>query len=93
MLQPVFYTVTDVTFQYDLAAFMQSRFSSVDLGQDVLAGNILLDHFIDGVDLSGYFGQPPVKILKIHALSHIFISLGLLTESDGISHHTVCSLF
>ena len=44
--------VLDMSFQNHLAAAMQRRFRCVQLGKNILTGNILINHFIDGPHLA-----------------------------------------
>ena len=37
-------TVFDMAFQYNLVGLIECRFCGIDLGQDVLAGNIFINH-------------------------------------------------
>ena len=70
VLDSVANTVVDVSFEHNLAAAMQRRFGGVDLHEDILAGNVLIDHAVNSLNLSDDFFEPAVKIFRIHALTH-----------------------
>ena len=70
VLNAVPHAVVQMPFQHDLAHFVQSAFHCVDLDEHVFAGHVLIHHFIDGVDLTGNFFQPAVKVFCIHTLFH-----------------------
>ena len=53
----------DVSLQDELPRFVQGGFRRVDLGKDVLAGHILVDHPVDGVDLTDDLLQPAVQVI------------------------------
>ena len=42
----------------------------VDLDEDVLAGHVLVDHLVDGLQLAHELLHPAVQVLSIHAFSH-----------------------
>ena len=63
--------VFDMAFQYDLAGFVQGRFGGVDLGKNVLAGDVFIDHTVYGLYLADDFFQASVQVFRIHALSHV----------------------
>ena len=56
----VTHTVVQMSLQYDLPDFVQSTFGGIDLDQDILTGNILVHHFINGLELTDDFFQPAV---------------------------------
>src|SRR5699024_7110597 len=62
--------VLDVSFQHHLAAPVQGGLGGVDLAEHVLAGNILVDHPVDGLDLADDLFQPTVQVIRVHTLSH-----------------------
>ena len=68
-------TVLDVAFQHHLPALVQGRLGRVDLGKDILAGNILVDHPVNGLHLPDDLFQPTVQIVGVHALSHTNVPL------------------
>ena len=53
-------TVIQMSFQNQLSHLMQSGFDGIDLDQNIRTGNILIDHLIDGVELSLYLIQSSV---------------------------------
>ena len=59
-----------LAFQYDLAHPVQGALDRVDLDEDVLAGHVLVDHLVDGLQLAHELLHPAVQVLRIHALSH-----------------------
>ena len=60
VLDAVADTVVDVPFQNDLSDLVQGGLGGVDLGEDVLAGDVLIDHAVDGLHLSDNFFQAAV---------------------------------
>ena len=60
VLDAVADTVVDVPFQNDLSDLVQGGLGSIDLGEDVLAGDVLIDHAVDGLHLSDNFFQAAV---------------------------------
>ena len=64
-------TVLDMPLQHHLAAAVQRGLGSVDLGQYILAGHILVHHPVDGLNLADDFLQPPVQVLRVHTLLHV----------------------
>ena len=42
-------TMSNVTFQNDLANFIQRGFCRVDLRKDIFAGNIFVHHTVNGL--------------------------------------------
>ncbi len=71
MFDTVADAVADMAFQYDLANPVQGRLGSVNLGEDVLAGYILVNHAVYGLDLSYDFVETAVQVCLIHALLHL----------------------
>ena len=73
---PVFDTVADavfeVSFENDLSEFVKGAFGGVDLNQDLFAGDVSVDHFIDGIELSDNLVHSAVQIFRIHTLTHCF---------------------
>ena len=57
----VAHTVLDMAFQHNLPALMQGRFRRVDLGKDILAGNVLIHHAVDGLHLPDDFPEPAIS--------------------------------
>ena len=49
---------------------MKRTLGGIDLHEDVLAGNILINHAVDGLNLADDLFEAPVKIRRIHALLH-----------------------
>ena len=54
--------VLDVAFQNHLTGLVQGRLGGIDLGQDVFAGDILVDHAVDGLNLADDLFQSAVQI-------------------------------
>ena len=52
MLQSVPDTVLNMTFQNYFSTSVKGRFCGIDLGKNVLTGNILVDHAINGLNLA-----------------------------------------
>ena len=71
MFDAVAHAVADMAFQNDLANPVQGRLGSVNLGKNVLAGNILVYHAVYGLDLSYDFVETAVQVCLIHALLHL----------------------
>ena len=65
--------VPDVSLQHHLAHFVQGAFGGVELGEDILAGNLLVDHPVDSLDLTQDLGQPAVEIIRVHAFFQSFL--------------------
>ena len=63
MLNAVFYTMVYMTFQNNLAHFVKSGLCRVDLGEDILTGDIFVDHPVDRLNLSDDFFQTAVKVI------------------------------
>ena len=63
-------TVLYMTFENNLAAAMKGRLCSVDLGEQIFAGNVLVHHTVNCLYLSNNLFQSPVKILAVHAFFH-----------------------
>ena len=66
----VAHAVLQVPFQDNLPHFMKRTLGGIDLHEDVLAGNILINHAVDGLNLADDLFEAPVKIRRIHALLH-----------------------
>lgn len=62
--------VLDVSFEHDFAAAVECGFRRVDLGEDVLAGDVLVDHPVNGLYLPDDLFQSAVQIVRVHALPH-----------------------
>lgn len=62
--------VLDMTLQDHLAAPVEGGLGRVDLGQNILTGDVLVNHPINGLHLSDNFLQPAVQIVGVHTLSH-----------------------
>lgn len=86
----VFYSVPDAVFyvslKNDLSNLVQGGFGGVYLRKYILAGYILVYHTVYGLYLAYYFFEPPVQILRIHALFHSNTSrnIYLLSAVGGI---------
>ena len=63
--------VVQMTFEDDLPDLVERLYRGVYLDQNILAGDILIHHFIDRVYLTDYFTEPPVQIIGVHTLFHI----------------------
>ena len=48
-------TMFDMAFQHYFSAAVEGRFGSVDLGEHILAGNVLVNHTVNGLYLADYF--------------------------------------
>ena len=70
VLNAVAHAVTDVPFQHYLAHPVQGGFGSIDLGEDVFTGHVLVDHAVYGLYLAQNLFEAPVEIGRIHALLH-----------------------
>ena len=70
MLDAVPDTVLDVSLQHHLAAAVKGGFRRVDLGQHILAGDVLVDHPVNGLYLADDLFQPAVQVVRVHALLH-----------------------
>ena len=70
MFDSVADAVADMAFKNHLANPVQGRLGSVNLGEDVLAGNILVNHAVYGLDLSYDFVETAVQVCLVHALLH-----------------------
>lgn len=66
----VAHAVLQVPFKDDLSCFMKGALGGIDLHEDVLAGDILVNHAVDGLNLADDLFEAPVKIRRIHALLH-----------------------
>ena len=71
MLNAIADTVFDVPLKHDLSAAVKCRFGGVDLGEDILARYVLVDHPVNGLYLTNDFFQTAVQVIRIHALFHI----------------------
>ena len=69
----VFYTMINVSFKNNLTDFVKGGFRRIDLREYVFAGNILINHTVDRLNLSDDLLQSSVKVIRIHTLSHIQI--------------------
>ena len=78
-------TVVQMALQNHLANLVQGAFYRVYLYQDILAGNILVDHFVNGLYLSRDFIEPSVKVVRIHALTHLR-TLPMIAGGVGPAH-------
>ena len=70
VLDAVPHAVLDMPLQHHLAAPVEGGLGRVDLGQDVLTGDVLVDHPVDGLHLSDNLLQPAVQVVRVHTLSH-----------------------
>lgn len=70
MFDSVADAVTYMAFQNNLANPVQGRLGSVNLGENVLAGNILVNHAVYGLNLSYDFAETAVQVCLVHALLH-----------------------
>jgi len=62
--------VAYVPLEDDLPAFMQGGLGGIYLGEHILAGDILVDHLVNGLHLADYLFESPMKVRQIHALLH-----------------------
>ena len=70
VLDPVADAVLNMPFHDDLTDLVNGALDGVHLHDDVFAGDVLIDHAVDGRDLSRNLLEPPVEVLRIHALLH-----------------------
>ena len=56
---------------------LQGGLGGVDLGQDVLAGHVLVHHPVDGLHLPDDLFQPAVQVFGVHTLFHVQSSIPL----------------
>ena len=75
-------TVLDVTLQHYLSTAVKGGFCGVDLCQNIFAGHILIDHSVNGLYLADNFLESPVKILRVHALSHMICASFFSADSS-----------
>ena len=76
----VLYALADampkVTFQYHEANLVESSICGTDLGEDVLARNVLTEHLLYAIQLPNDPVDPNLERVGIsHAVSHFLISL------------------
>ena len=62
MLNAVPDAVLDVAFQNHLTGLVQGRLGGIDLGKNVFAGDILVDHAVNGLNLADNLFQSAVQI-------------------------------
>ena len=70
MFDPVADTVFEVAFKHHFSGFVEGGLCGVYLGEDILAGNVLVNHPVDGLDLSDDFCKPAVQVCGVHTLFH-----------------------
>ena len=70
MFNPFPDTMIQVSFQNNLSNLMQCSFCRIDLNQYILARDIIVYHFINGLELPDDFIKSSVKIIRIHTLTH-----------------------
>ena len=70
MFDAVADTVADMTLQNHLSCPVKGGFGSVDLGQHILSGDVLIHHTVNGLNLTDDFPQSAVQIVGVHTLSH-----------------------
>ena len=70
VLDAVAHAVLDVPLEYHLAAAVKCGFCGVDLRKNILTRHILVDHTVDGLDLTDDLFEPAMQIVRIHALLH-----------------------
>lgn len=63
-------SVLQVSLENDLPSFVERALGGVNLQENVFAGHVFVDHFVDGRHLSDDFLEAAVKIGGIHALTH-----------------------
>src|SRR5699024_4778505 len=64
-------TMSDMSLQHNLTCLIERGFRSIYLRKDILAGDIFIDHPVDGLDLSYDLCKPAVQVRGIHTLFHI----------------------
>ena len=62
VLNPIPDTVPDMSLQHHFAAAVQGRARSVDLRENVLARNILVDHPVNGLNLTDDLFQAAMQV-------------------------------
>ena len=75
MLDAVAHAVLDVPLENDLAAAVQRGFGRIDLRKNILAGDVLVHHAVDGLHLTDDLFEPTVQIVGVHTLSHCLTSI------------------
>jgi hypothetical protein len=63
-------TMLQMSLQNNLPHLMQGFFCGVYLNEEVLARDILIDHFVDCLYLPGDSIQPLMQIIRVHTLAH-----------------------
>ena len=63
MLDAVPDAVLDVAFQNHLTGLVQGGFGGIDLRQNIFAGDIFIDHAVDGLHLSDDLFQSAMQII------------------------------
>jgi hypothetical protein len=72
--------VVQMPFQNDLPRLVQGLFYGVYLNKNVLAGDVLINHFVDCPYLPADSVQPFMQIIRIHTLAHyVVLSSGFVT--------------
>jgi hypothetical protein len=72
--------VVQVPLQNDLPRLVQGFFYGIYLNKNILAGDVLINHFVDCPYLPADSVQPFMQIIRIHTLAHYTIlSSGLIT--------------
>ena len=75
VLDAVTHAVLDVPLENDLAAAVQRGLGRIDLRKNILAGNVLVHHAVDGLHLTDDLFEPTVQIVGVHTLFHRLASI------------------
>ena len=65
--------VVDVTLEDQLAYLVQGGFRSTDLCEDILTRGVIIDHALDGLQLSDDPLHPGMELFGIHTMTHVVI--------------------
>ena len=75
VLDAVAHAVLDVSLKHDLAAAVQRGFGRIDLRKNILAGDVLVHHAVNGLHLTDDLFEPAVQIVGVHTLFHRLTSI------------------
>lgn len=70
MFDAIAHTMFNVSFQHDLAGAVERRLRGIDLGEDVLAWHVFIDHAVDCLHLADDLAQAAMQVVGVHALFH-----------------------
>jgi hypothetical protein len=74
--------MVQMTLQNNLSDLMQGAFYRVYLDKDVFAGDILINHFINRLNLTGDFVEPFMQIARVHTLAHYATPYGFYYSDE-----------